>query len=185
MGYYRSKLRAVGIRKGDPGLEPARNLANIGLVVHPPSYLRLFVIWRVEAGSRSVREHTDDYPDARLGRGGNVGAGAHGALAHAGGRAGASCADRQHTADGLSTPGIAARMGLCSATVRFWLKRFNERGLGGLEEDICSGRPSTYTAEERSAVIAAALSRPAEWACRSRRGRWTAWWPTWVRRASP
>ena len=67
----------------------------------------------------------------------------------------------QHAVDGLSAPGIAAKMGLCGATVRFWLKRFNERGLGGLEEDMRSGRPPTYTAEERSAVITAALSRPA------------------------
>jgi transposase len=69
----------------------------------------------------------------------------------------------QHTVqEGLSAPDIAARMGLCGATVRFWLKRFNERGLPGLEEDMRSGRPPTYTAEERSAVIKAALSRPAE-----------------------
>lgn len=68
----------------------------------------------------------------------------------------------QHAADGLSAPEIAARMELCGATVRFWLKRFNERGLRGLEEDMRSGRPPTYSAEERSAVIAAALSRPAE-----------------------
>src|SRR5690349_19686529 len=68
----------------------------------------------------------------------------------------------QHAVDGLSAPGIAAKMGLCGATVRFWLKRFNERGLSGLEEEMRSGRPPTYTAEERSAVIAAALSRPAE-----------------------
>ena len=67
-----------------------------------------------------------------------------------------------HAVDGLSAPEIAARMGLCDATVRFWLKRFNERGLGGLEEEMRSGRPPTYTAKERSAVIAAALSRPAE-----------------------
>src|SRR4051812_26899869 len=53
-------------------------------------------------------------------------------------------------------------MGLCDATVRFWLKRFNERGLPGLEEEMRSARPPTYTAEERSAAIAAALSRPAE-----------------------
>src|SRR5918997_2689143 len=64
--------------------------------------------------------------------------------------------------EGLSAPDIAARMGLCGATVRFWLKRFNERGLPGLEEDMRSGRPPTYTAEERSAVIKAALSRPLE-----------------------
>src|SRR3954471_12041084 len=68
----------------------------------------------------------------------------------------------QHAAEGMSAPEIAARMGLCGATVRFWLKRFNERGLPGLAEEMRSGRPPTYTAEERSAVIAAALSRPAE-----------------------
>jgi transposase len=68
----------------------------------------------------------------------------------------------QHAVDGLSAPGIAAKLGLCGATVRFWLRRFNERGLPGLEEGMRSGRPPTYTAEERSAVIAAALSRPAD-----------------------
>ena len=68
----------------------------------------------------------------------------------------------QHAVDGLSAPGIATRMDLCGATVRFWPKRFNERGLPGLEEDMRSGRLPTYSAEERSAVIAAALSRPAE-----------------------
>jgi transposase len=68
----------------------------------------------------------------------------------------------QAVEEGLSAPEVAARMGLCGATVRFWLKRFNERGLPGLEEDMRSGRPPTYTAEERSAVITAALNRPAE-----------------------
>ena len=67
----------------------------------------------------------------------------------------------QHAVDGLSAPEIATRMDLCGATVRFWLKRFNERGLLGLEKDMRSGRPPTYSAEERSAVIAV-LSRPAE-----------------------
>jgi len=69
----------------------------------------------------------------------------------------------QHAAqEGLSAPEVAARMGLCGATVRFWLKRLNARGLVGLEEDMRSGRPPTYTAEERSAVITAALSRPSD-----------------------
>src|SRR3954451_2656716 len=77
----------------------------------------------------------------------------------------------QHAADGMSAPEIAARMDLCGATVRFWLKRFNERGLRGLAGDMRAGawageggggRPPTYSAEERSAVIAAALSLPAE-----------------------
>jgi transposase len=69
---------------------------------------------------------------------------------------------RHAVEDGMSAPEVAARMGLCGATVRFWLRRFNERGLRGLEEDMRSGRPPTYSAEERSAVITAALSRPAE-----------------------
>ena len=53
-------------------------------------------------------------------------------------------------------------MGLCGATVRHWLKRFNARGLDGLKEDVRSGRPPTYSAEQRSAVINAALTRPAD-----------------------
>ena len=53
-------------------------------------------------------------------------------------------------------------MGLCGATVRHWLKRFNARGLDGLEEDVRSGRPPTYSAEQRSAAIDAALTRPAD-----------------------
>src|SRR3954452_10800876 len=68
----------------------------------------------------------------------------------------------QHAAEGLSAPGIAAKLGLCGATVRFWLQRFTERGLSGLAEDMRSGRPPVYSAEERSAMITAALSRPAE-----------------------
>jgi transposase len=62
----------------------------------------------------------------------------------------------------LSAPEIAARMGLCGETVRFWIKRFNARGLNGLEEDMRSGRPPTYSAAERSRVIRTALMRPAE-----------------------
>lgn len=65
-----------------------------------------------------------------------------------------------HAVEGLTAPAIAARMELCGKTVRFWLKRFNERGLKGLEEDIRSGRPPTYSAEEKSMVIRTALTRP-------------------------
>ena len=68
----------------------------------------------------------------------------------------------QHGVEGLSPPEIAARLDVCKATVRFWLKRFNAQGLSGLHEAIRSGRPPTYTAEERSAVITAALGRPAD-----------------------
>jgi transposase len=67
-----------------------------------------------------------------------------------------------HASEGLKAPEIGARMGLCGATVRHWLKRFNARGLEGLEEDVRTGRPPTYSAEQRSAVIDAALTRPAD-----------------------
>jgi transposase len=67
-----------------------------------------------------------------------------------------------HAFEGLKAPEISARMGLCGATVRHWLKRFNARGLQGLEEDVRSGRPPTYSAEQRSAVINTALTRPAD-----------------------
>jgi transposase len=64
--------------------------------------------------------------------------------------------------EGSKAPEIGARLGLCRATVRHWLKRFNACGLKGLEEDVRSGRPPTYSAEERSAVIDAALTRPGD-----------------------
>src|SRR5215203_6134435 len=67
-----------------------------------------------------------------------------------------------HALEGLKAPEISARMDLCGATVRHWLKRFNARGLQGLEEDVRTGRPPTYSAEQRSAVIDAALTRPAD-----------------------
>src|SRR3712207_4872892 len=52
-------------------------------------------------------------------------------------------------------------MDLRGATVRHWLKRFNARGLEGLEEDVRTGRPPTYSAEQRGAVINTALTPPA------------------------
>ena len=67
-----------------------------------------------------------------------------------------------HALEGLKAPEICARMDLCGATVRHWLKRFNARGLQGLEGDVRTGRPPTYSAEGRSAVIDAALTRPAD-----------------------
>jgi transposase len=67
-----------------------------------------------------------------------------------------------HAMDGLKAPEISARMDLCANTVRHWLNRFNARGVDGLEEDVRTGRPPTYTAEQRSAVITAALTRPTE-----------------------
>ena len=64
-----------------------------------------------------------------------------------------------HALEGLKAPEIGARMDLCGATVRHWLKRFNARGL---EEDVRTGRPPTYSAEDGSTVIDTALTRPAD-----------------------
>ena len=65
-----------------------------------------------------------------------------------------------HAMSGLKAEEIASRMDLCGNTVRYWINRFNARGLKGLEEDVRTGRPPTYSAEQRSAVITAALTRP-------------------------
>jgi transposase len=67
-----------------------------------------------------------------------------------------------HALEGQKAPEIGARMGLGGVTVRHWLKRFNARGLEGLEEDVRAGRPPTYSATQRSAVINTALTRPAD-----------------------
>lgn len=67
-----------------------------------------------------------------------------------------------HALRGLKAEEIATQMDLCGNTVRHWLNRFNARGLRGLEEDVRTGRPPTYSAEQRSAVITAALTRPSE-----------------------
>src|SRR6476659_4826323 len=67
-----------------------------------------------------------------------------------------------HAMDGLKAEEIATRMDLCGNTVRHWLNRFNARGLDGLKEDVRTGRPPTYSAEQRSAVINTALTPPAQ-----------------------
>ncbi len=69
-------------------------------------------------------------------------------------------------------------MDLCAATIHFWLSRFDKQGLAGFEEDMRPGCPPTCSAEEGSAVITAALNRPAELGlpfavCRLPFGRWT------------
>src|SRR3954452_10416388 len=63
-------------------------------------------------------------------------------------------------ADGHRPSQVARDLGVCRPTVYTWIRRFNERGLQGLEDRPRSGRPHTYTAEQRAEVIAAALSDP-------------------------
>jgi transposase len=66
----------------------------------------------------------------------------------------------QAAAQGQSLGKIAASLGCSRPTVYAWVRRFNEQGLRGLEERPRSGRPHTYTAEQRAEVIAAALTDP-------------------------
>jgi transposase len=46
------------------------------------------------------------------------------------------------------------------AAVRTWITRFNESGLSGLKDEARAGRPTTYTPEEVSEVIALSLTDP-------------------------
>ena len=47
-----------------------------------------------------------------------------------------------HASEGLKAPEIGARMDLCGATVRHWLKRFNARGLQGAEHVAGDATPA-------------------------------------------
>jgi transposase len=64
------------------------------------------------------------------------------------------------SSQGWWVPESAEQLGINAATVRRWLKRFNENGLAGLEDRPRPGCPPTYTAEQVAEVIAAALTRP-------------------------
>lgn len=66
----------------------------------------------------------------------------------------------------LDTPKLSAaeagrRTGYeCGASGRLWVKRFNERGLAGLEDAPRSGHPVTHTEPVRSALISLAVQKP-------------------------
>jgi transposase len=62
--------------------------------------------------------------------------------------------------EGQRVPDIAARLGVAENTVRNWLNRFNEAGLPGICDEVRSGRPPTYSADEVSVVVATALTKP-------------------------
>jgi len=63
---------------------------------------------------------------------------------------------------GTRVPAIADRLGVCEATVRRWLRRFNAEGLAGLSDKPRSGRPATYPPEAVGELIAASLTAPQE-----------------------
>ena len=74
-------------------------------------------------------------------------------------------------AEGTSNVAVAARMGLSNATVGKWRKRYRERGLAGLHDELRPGRARTYDDERVAEVINAALqTKPADrtqWSVRS------------------
>jgi transposase len=55
---------------------------------------------------------------------------------------------------------VAEELGLDPATVRKWLKRFNEIGLEGLQDAERPGKPPRYTPEQVGEVVATALTNP-------------------------
>lgn len=63
-------------------------------------------------------------------------------------------------ADGEKPAHVARRLGVSRITVYGRLRRFNRVGLRALHDDARSGRPATYTADEKAEVVAAALTRP-------------------------
>ncbi len=63
---------------------------------------------------------------------------------------------------GARVPAIARTVGVCEATVRTWLRRFNGHGLAGLADATRRGRPPTYSAEQVGELVAASLTDPRE-----------------------
>jgi len=55
---------------------------------------------------------------------------------------------------------IARTLGVCEATVRRWLTRFNDGGLAGLADAPRAGRPATYPPQAVGELIAASLTDP-------------------------
>ena len=64
--------------------------------------------------------------------------------------------------EGQTVPQIAQARGLHEKTVRKWFKRFEQKGLAGLEDAPRSGAPSRSTAENKARVLQAARTRPSE-----------------------
>ena len=61
---------------------------------------------------------------------------------------------------GEKIPAIAKKQDRTLATIYRRLKRFNQMGLKSLADEARSGRPTTYTEEERGKMIAAARTHP-------------------------
>jgi transposase len=64
------------------------------------------------------------------------------------------------SSEGQGVGEIGCSLHLKQAKVRKWIHRFNEHGLGGLDDEARVGRPPTYNAEAVSEVVAASLTDP-------------------------
>ena len=60
----------------------------------------------------------------------------------------------------LSATAAGVEAGLSNAVGAKWVRRFNEEGLDGLEDQPRSGRPRTHSEEVRSKLVALALTKP-------------------------
>ena len=61
---------------------------------------------------------------------------------------------------GNSVEEIEQTLGVCPATVRLWLNRFNRHGVEGLADRPRSGRPPVYGPEQVGEVVAISLTDP-------------------------
>lgn len=66
----------------------------------------------------------------------------------------------QQAHQGQTVAEIAERLKVSEMTVGRWLKRFNMASVAGLADQPRSGRPTTYTADERAEVVSTALTDP-------------------------
>jgi transposase len=64
------------------------------------------------------------------------------------------------SSEGASALEIARRLEVAEKVPRLWIRRFNVQGLDALDDAPRSGRPETYTEEEKSRVIAKARGLP-------------------------
>lgn len=80
--------------------------------------------------------------------------------ADGGGAAGPAGGDGAAVGATRDGPDDRPRLGLAEKTVRLWVERFTAAGLDGLEDGPRSGRPHTYTEDQRSRVIAKARALP-------------------------
>ena len=63
---------------------------------------------------------------------------------------------------GQTIPQIMQQLHMSEHLVRKWWKRFEQRGLAGLEDAPRPGAPSRYTPDNKARVLEAALTRPSD-----------------------